>query len=355
MMLADMQRDGQADLVQRREDILSREPRLRARDLASRLGISEAELLAIGTASSHVTPLAANWPGIIADVSKLGQVMALTRNESVVHERKGIYGKLEGGAHVGLIVGDDIDLRIFFSHWRFGFAVVETGGEAVKRSLQFFDAQGVAVHKIYLTDKSDIGVFDQLVSDHQSLELIAVETVPRAEPEAALADSDIDVAGFRAAWDGLKDTHEFHGLLNKFKLQRLQAMRLAGDARAQRVSHEALRDAMTAASKIDLPIMVFVGNHGMIQIHTGPVNTLKIMGPWYNVLDDLFNMHLREDHIGSIWVVRKPTDDGVVTSLEVFDAQGDLMVTLFGKRKPGMKEDAGWRQVVESVAEREVV
>ncbi|MBI1260343.1 MAG: hemin-degrading factor [Rhizobiales bacterium] len=349
-----MQREGRGNLVERRADILSREPRLRARDLASRLGISEAELLAIGTPTSHVTPLAANWPGIIADVSKLGYVMALTRNESVVHERKGVYGKLEGGAHVGLIVGDDIDLRIFFSRWRFGFAVVETGEESVKRSLQFFDAQGVAVHKIYLTDQSDVQAFDRLVSEHQSLELIAVETVPPAAAPVVLPDAEIDVAGFRLAWDGLKDTHEFHGLLNKFKLQRLQAMRLAGHRRAQRVAPAALRDALTEASKTDLPIMVFVGNHGMIQIHTGPVTHLKAMGPWYNVLDDRFNLHLREDHIGSVWVVRKPTDDGVVTSLEVFDAQGELMVTLFGKRKPGMKEDAGWRAVVEGVAEREV-
>ncbi len=41
--------------------------------------------------------------------------MALTRNDSVVHERKDTYlnPSLNSG-HVGLFVGEDIDLRIFW-------------------------------------------------------------------------------------------------------------------------------------------------------------------------------------------------------------------------------------------------
>jgi hypothetical protein len=46
------------------------------------------------------------------------------------------------------------------------------------------------------------------------------------------------------------------------------------------------------------------------------------MGPWLNVLDPGFNLHLREDLIASAWIVRKPTADGVVSSLELFDAGG---------------------------------
>ena len=67
------------------------------------------------------------------------------------------------------------------------------------------------------------------------------------------------------------------------------------------------------------PIMCFVGNPGCIQIHTGPIYTLKVMGPWFNILDPTFNLHLREDAIHQGWVVRKPTRDGIVTSLELFD------------------------------------
>ncbi len=56
---------------------------------------------------------------------------------------------------------------------------------------------------------------------------------------------------------------------------------------------------------------------------------------WLNVLDDDFNMHLRDTAVASAWVVKKPTVDGIVTSLELFDDKGDNLVIFFGKRKPG--------------------
>jgi putative hemin transport protein len=341
------------DLIERRAALLTAEPGLRARDIAARLGISEAELLALGSESTRVTRLRPEWPKIIAAVPALGRVMALTRNESVVHERKGVYGELEGGAHVGLIVGEDIDLRIFFMHWKSGFGVTEQlkdGG--TRRSLQFFDAHGIAIHKIYETDKSDIAAFDALIAQFAAGDLPLEISAP-AEKRSPLADREIDVAGFRAAWDAMTDTHEFHGLITKFKVERLQGLRLAGDDRASRVSAEALRATLEAARDRNVPIMVFVGNPGMIQIHTGPVSNLKPMGPWFNVLDEAFNLHLREDHIDSAWVVRKPTEDGTVTSLELFDSEGTLIATLFGKRKPGQPEDLAWREIVNPLTTKE--
>jgi len=95
--------------------------------------------------------------------------------------------------------------------------------------------------------------------------------------------------------------------------------------------------------------MVFVGNRGMIQIHTGPVKTIRVMGPWLNVLDPDFNLHLRADLIASAWAVRKPTSDGIVTSLELFDAEGENIAMLFGARKPGTPELEGWRELIAGI------
>lgn len=340
-------------LAGRRAALLAAEPNLRAREIAARLGISEAELLALGSETSTVTRLRPEWTDIIGSMGALGRVMALTRNESVVHERKGVYGTLEGGAHVGLIVGEDIDLRIFFSQWKSGFGVVEVLKEGgTRRNLQFFDAQGVAIHKIYQTDGSDTAAFDALIARFAT-EHTPLEIAPAPAKKARLADSEIDVPGFRAAWDAMTDTHEFHGLITKFKVERLQGLRLAGETRATRVPAVSLRAALEAARDRDVPIMVFVGNPGMIQIHTGTVSNLKPMGPWFNVLDESFNLHLREDHIDSAWVVWKPTEDGTVTSLELFDKEGSLIATLFGKRKPGQPEDLGWREIVNPLATKE--
>ncbi len=93
--------------------------------------------------------------------------------------------------------------------------------------------------------------------------------------------------------------------------------------------------------------MVFIGNRGCLQIHTGHVHNIRMFGiEWLNVLDEDFNMHLRHAAVASAWAVRKPTTDGIVTSLELFDGSGDTLVIFFGKRKPGISEDEAWRSIV---------
>ena len=109
------------------------------------------------------------------------------------------------------------------------------------------------------------------------------------------------------------------------------------------------------------PIMVFVGSPGCIQIHSGPVVRIEPMemkghgngngegaAPmrWLNVLDPGFNLHMREDRIASVWIVEKPTSDGIVTSVEAFDHAGELMAMFFGARKPGQPEREEWRRIV---------
>ena len=95
-----------------------------------------------------------------------------------------------------------------------------------------------------------------------------------------------------------------------------------------------------AAAESGLPIMV-VGNAHCIQIHTGPVCNLKWLDDWFNVLDPEFNLHLKTTGIAELWRVRKPSTDGIVTSWEAFDADGELIVQLFGARKPGEPATTG--------------
>ena len=52
-------------------------------------------------------------------------------------------------------------------------------------------------------------------------------------------------------------------------------------------------------------------------------------------------------------VVAKPVIvpfDGVVTSVELFDAQGETIAMLFGKRKPGIPELPEWRTLVDGLS-----
>jgi putative hemin transport protein len=319
---------------------------VRNRDAAGQLGVSEAELIA-SECGEGVTRLDGDFRELMKRVPQLGRVMALTRNESCVHERKGAYEDVSASGHVGLVLGPDIDLRVFYAHWTFGYAVREALKDGPRHSLQFYDAAGTAIHKIYLLKESHAAAFEEIVAAFRAARQTPGEAVTPTEPEAAeRPDAEIDQQGLREAWAAMKDTHEFFGILRKHKATRTQALRLAEPRFAKPLRPSVVRELLETVSRSALPIMVFVGNPGNIQIHTGPVTKVKVMGPWLNVLDPDFNLHLREDHVDSVWLVRKPTTDGIVTSVELFDPAGRNIALIFGKRKPGIPESEDWRATV---------
>jgi putative hemin transport protein len=151
----------------------------------------------------------------------------------------------------------------------------------------------------------------------------------------------------------MQNTHDFFPLLKRFGLQRLQALQLAEPGMAYGVANHAHRALLETARGQNLAIMVFVGSPGVTQIHSGPVNKLIVADDWYNVMDPGFNLHLREPAIVSSWIVRKPTEHGVVTSLELYDAAGNQIVQFFGKRQPGQNESAIWRQLIQALPRQE--
>lgn len=331
------------------KDLLAMSGRVRARDAAKQLGVSEGELIASSVGDGAIR-LRTEGAGIIQDIPALGPVMALTRNEHCVHEKIGPYRDVTIGPAVGLVLGKEIDLRLFPSQWRHSFALIEETEQGPRRSLQMFDAAGMAIHKIYQKPETDIAAFDALIErwrhEDQTPHLVAEEAVPAPIDRA---DTEIDVECLRADWSAMKDTHEFFGLLKRLAVGRLQSFRLAGPTFARLVPASALAQVLEGARDRETPIMVFTGNGGCIQIHTGPVANLKRTGPWFNVLDADFNLHLREDAIASAWVVRKPTQDGDVTSLELFDQSGFCFAQLFGARKPGKPELEAWRALLSEV------
>lgn len=339
-----------AEIRERFMTLKQEQPDLRARNAAEALGISEGELLA-AQVGENVIRLRDVPEEILSDAVTLGEVMALTRNEHCVHERKGIYENPSFSSHgpmrQGLFVNPDIDLRLFMNHWKSVFAVTEDAKAGPRRSLQFFDKSGMALHKIYLTNKSDEAAFTTLVDKFRAEEQLAyLETEAYAPTPAPKDDSEIDWGGFRTAWENLKDTHDFFPMLRKFGVARMQALRGVGNDFAYRIGNDGSRQILDLARDRGCEIMVFVGNRGCIQIHSGPVTKLVEHGPWYNVLDPMFNLHLREDNIAATWVTKKPTVDGHVTAVEVFDDDGELIVTFFGKRKPGIPELELWREIV---------
>ena len=161
--------------------------------------------------------------------------------------------------------------------------------------------------------------------------------------------SEVNKEALLSDWENMADTHDFFGLLRKHQVNRLDAMLLSEGKFSYRLQKTALQPMLEKAAKDHLPVMVFAGNRGNLQIHQGKIQTVRVMDNWLNILDPDFNMHLREDHVDSVWVVKKPTTDGVVTGIEVFDKNKEMIVQFFGLRKPGIPELQKWRDLVEEL------
>ena len=143
-------------------DAVRDNPKMRTRDLAQTLGISEGELVAAhcGHTARRIT---VDFEKIFPGLEAAGEVMALTRNENAVHEKIGVYDKYIAGKHAAMMLGEKIDTRMFPAKWAHGFALESADGDAVKRSLQFFDAQGMAVHKVHARPATNIDKWNALV------------------------------------------------------------------------------------------------------------------------------------------------------------------------------------------------
>ena len=346
------------DLYVKFETLVAEKGQIRAKDAADTLGVSEAELIeakmSTGAAKRLTRTDDKGFTYLLEGMVGLGEVMCLTRNEHAVHERYGEFDNVKIGKVMGIVLNRTIDLRIFMNKWVYGFVLEEEVKSGLRVSLQFFDASGVAVHKIYPTDLTDRKGFDKLVKtaiDHDSKK---ITIIPTALPEADRPDADIDTVEMRKDWDKMTDVHQFFSMLKKNKVGRMQALRLAGNDVAYRVSPEAVTWALEQAAEKGVPIMVFIGSPGCIQIHTGEVENIKAMGPWINVLDEKFHMHLRQDNVAYLWVVRKPSADGTITSLEAYDSNGQNICMMFGERKEGDKELDAWRTLLSGLGQEAV-
>lgn len=358
-----------ANLAERWSTLRTEQPKLQIRDAARALGASEAQLLATNLGQG-VTRLQAdgNQPReIMRAALDLGLVQAITRNENGVIETTGVASKFKQAGDkseqadakqdpekearerniAGGYLGGAIDLRFHFENWKYAFAVAQPGRDGkLSRSLQFFDAQGDSVHKVYVRSEAGVAVFDQLVTTFRApqqdsqLNVLATAAKPAEKP-----DAEVDLKEFQLAWKEMTDVHQFAQILREFKLTREQALRLAPAGMVERVTPEALRTLLDNAAKDKVAIMVFLGNQGLTQIYSGKIAKTMAAGGFYNVLDPDFNLHIRDTALRSGWVVKR----GGVTSIEFFDKEGTQVLTFFGVRERGKPQPQAWNDLADSL------
>ncbi|WP_442799328.1 hemin-degrading factor [Pantoea vagans] len=324
----------------------SEHPKKYARDLATLIGISEAELCE-ARISVDAVALKHDFPALLKALGAIGETKSITRNAYAVHEHLGEYQNVQIGAHGGLVLNPRaLDLRLFVGQWFSAFALQETTAKGVRHSIQIFDRHGDAVLKIYVTEQTRMAAWHALIADFTDAAAMPLVVEPVT---AATQTETIDATAIDREWRAMTDVHQFFALLKRHQVSRPQAFRAVGEDLAWQTGNDALERVLQMAQQAGNEIMIFVGNRGCTQIFTGQVEKLVPMDNWLNIFNPRFTLHLMADQISESWVTRKPTGDGFVTSLELFAADGTQIAQLYGQRTEGTPEQASWREQVNAL------
>ncbi|MCQ8116410.1 ChuX/HutX family heme-like substrate-binding protein [Methylomonas rosea] len=316
-------------LKQAWQDLRADHPHMRIRDAAATLGVSEAELLATDC-GNRVTRLREHWPALLGAVGTLGPVMALTRNAFAVHEKTGLYEDICPCGDMVLISGHHIELCLSTGIWHSGFAVLEETHHGTRHSLQFFDTSGDAVHKIYLTEHSDAGLYRRLID------------IFRADDQ--LQHLELPTDGTMSALDALAQAKDLPEHWRRLLLAETTEAEIA-----DRITAPALREFMRQLAELLLPIQVLVCNHGAMQLHDGPIQNLKITGPWFNILDRGFNLHLNEMAVAGADIVQLTGGQRALTGLLVRDQNQQSIMSIFGGYDETNGENVLWRDLLKAL------
>ena len=325
---------------------------------ATALGVSEFELMLASPYSQYIGD---QCKAVLKQFETFGDMESIVRNELAVHEKMAPYHNLKLGEKMGLALNvGGLDLRFFMWQWRHMLAVTDTSrADKPSYSIQFYNGEGAAIDKVYLRELSDenIANWQALIAAQQ--QTVNTETLT-LEVQAPLSEWRYKALNEEAreqlqqGWQAMTDVHQFHSLLKNLDIDRASSYHQAPEQMTQQLDISAVEAVFEQARDAKCPIMIFVGNSGLVQIQTGTVQTLKRMGDWFNILDkdhNDFTLHLKDKALEQVWSVKRPTKDGIVTCIEGFDGHGISIFSVFGQRIEGTPELEAWQQIVSTVIE----
>lgn len=340
------QQNSQQAILDAIEAIRREAPYRPAIDIATSLGISEGELQA-ARIGNEVMSIAMSPDELAGHFAELGRVKALTRSAHAVLEGIGHYPALRGSAKAGLMLDPGgLDMRLHFSHWHWACLIRDDLPSGQRLSLQIFDQHGRAVHKIFALDEQPPVQWQDLLaksSNHKPAFTHLAIPQPRPLPSAPdLADD----------WAAMNDVHQFFALLRRHALRRHEANALMQGRFTRALPTHAIEHVLTRAADTALPLMLFVASPGCVQIRTGRVPAPIRRRGWLNLFAEDFTLHLDDASIDQAWQVHKPNQEGGVTSLEAFDAQGELILQIYAERREGQAERSDWRELLAQLDEQ---
>tara|TARA_B100000700_G_scaffold103666_1_gene117048 strand:- start:7587 stop:8537 length:951 start_codon:yes stop_codon:yes gene_type:complete len=274
--------------------------KLRIRDIANKLNVSEAELLSIQIGDS-IKILSINNFDIFFNelLSKIDKVMFLIRSDFVVHEKNVLTSELRYTNNQFINQKDSFPLLSFdVDKISFIFYEIKEHNNRKLRSFQFFDKTGNSVFKIYLKGKNKIE-FDQIASNYKFDYNYEVQ-----KQGVYKSQSSLELLSYKT------DLLHFTDCVNSVK----------------RILKFSLRDILKVSSQESIPIQIHAFGIGCVQYHRDSIKNVVDYGPWINIIDKSFNIHVLENKISNSCLLEHLSDNKKIYSLDFYDVNKNLVL-----------------------------
>tara|TARA_Y100000590_G_scaffold192032_1_gene218378 strand:- start:350 stop:1324 length:975 start_codon:yes stop_codon:yes gene_type:complete len=268
--------------------------KIRIRDAAKQLGVSEAELLSteIGSDIYYLSNL--NIKGLIENILSADKIMSLIRSDIVVHEKNISCDTINLNNNNSLIFDDGTLLLNFkLDSFKHVFYERKNHNKRELRSFQFFNKAGQSLLKIYLKGHSS-KLFDDLGEKYKvdyGYELQEIDDSIIKKTKNTL--SNIDMYFSKNIYDSIE----------KRKLS----------------DKKIFRKILEYASEKDFPFQIHALGMDAIQYHRGTVKNILDYGPWINVIDKSFNIHVLENSLYETYLYKFLKNNTYYYSIEFFD------------------------------------
>ena len=247
--------------------------RVRIRDAARELQTTEAELLSTEIDDNTYYLSIDNFQKFIEQVLSVDKLMFLIRSDIAVHEVTVDSCNMQ--LKNNCILDSDNSIILDFDRNLFKHVFYQIKNHANKnlRSFQIFDSNGNASLKIYLKGK-DESKFDNIGLKYKINYNYEIPPVTHLNHKIANYHSDKKVNFYFTDY-------------------------IERDSRNQKkIKKESLRMILNSASDNKTPIQIHGIGPGSVQYYKGRIKNIVDYGPWINVIDRTFNLHLLEDKLG---------------------------------------------------------
>lgn len=292
--------------------------------------------------ADQVVFLKGDWVALLGEIKRLGDVSVLSGNETVMHLATGSYERFKGHDGSGLVTSKGIDLRLFPGHWPYAAAILPASGSVP--GFIFFNSAGTPVHRILLTETSNVAEFDAIVAQYKG-EAPALALTP-VVPDAVEPPTEATKTAFLEGWRKMQDTHEFSGLLSTHKLSRMDALHLAEGEFTAQLDPAAYGALFEQLLDQKVAIMFFALNDGCVQISTGALTEINRTPGTLQLVEDDSRTVVSLSRVKQVWRVSKPTERGLIHSLELYDANDQAIAYLFGSEKGDSTSIVKWKELL---------